>query len=295
MTVDSAGAKKNGWTRTSLADRVMKVFDFDLDQLWDHLQLTGDLPSTLPEDWDPVCGAQGALSHIKDHSSMPLTPNGRRVRKPCKICGVSRVVLGCLWALEGPNLPHALVFGRELSNSISEIAEIRSRLNAAGRSYASTHKEAFQRFVEGQRLALSKSFQNQSFCSDRHRKEQEKILEENLARLAKLQADPEVVGVRPLKKLAEVDKCLKEVVREIRIVIDDVLVDLRGVIDVNAWTPQRGSKTKMVILVQRTLREEGFSWKEIADLVEEDDSRKALDRVRARVEGRGGKSRRRSR
>jgi hypothetical protein len=52
---------------------------------------------------------------------------------------------------------------------------------------------------------------------------------------------------------------------------------------------------KMVTLVEKTLRKDGFSWKEIADLVEEDDSREAIDRVRARVEGRGGKTTNKSR
>jgi hypothetical protein len=106
------------WTRSELADRVVEAFDFDIERLWAHLQLKGDLPRDLHEDWDPIGGEQGALQYLRHHGSMPVTSGGRAVRKPCKTCGVAKVVLGCLSALDGPELPHALSFVRELKPEI---------------------------------------------------------------------------------------------------------------------------------------------------------------------------------
>lgn len=284
----SLGSKD--WTRDSLADAVMAKFDFDLALLWEHLRSTRSLPSQLGKSWNPITGNDGALAHLSQHASMQLSQKGRTIRKPCKACGVARVVLGCLFAIEGPDLSHSLTFGRELAKAINEIVKIHGRLNAAGRRYESTQMEAFRKFVESQQLELSEQFQRKRYKKEKDRRSSKEALEKNLARLAELNADPEAVGVWSIKKLGAVNMSIGFVLRQIRCAIEDVLVDLRGLLDINVWRPWRGGETKVVTLVEKTLREEGFLWKEIADLVEEDTSREAIDRVRARVEGRSGKS-----
>lgn len=284
------------WTRKTLADQVMEAFSFDLDRLWGHLVNAGMLPVGLPHAWDPIDGEQGALPHLNFHrSTSAVAAKGREVRRPCKLCGVARVVLGCLWAIKGPELPHSLVFVRELKKAVDEIAKIGRRLNNVGLRYEREQKAEFQRFVEQQQAELLNRFREQHQTPESRKGKQEEVLKQNQARLAELQGSPEIAGVWNLKKLGGLDESLKQTAQHLRIIIDDVLVDLRGLLDVDAWTPRKGGKMKMVTLVEKTLRKDGFSWKEIADLVEEDDSREAIDRVRARVEGRGGKTTNKSR
>jgi hypothetical protein len=188
-----------------------------------------------------------------------------------------------------------LVFVRELKKAVDEIAKIGHRLNNVGLRYEREQKAEFQRFVEQQQAELLDRFREQHQTPESRKGKQEEVLKQNQARLAELQGSPEIAGVWNLKKLGGLDESLKQTAQHLRIIIDDVLVDLRGLLDVDAWTPRKGGKMKMVTLVEKTLRKDGFSWKEIADLVEEDDSREAIDRVRARVEGRGGKTTNKSR
>jgi hypothetical protein len=84
-------------------------------------------------------------------------------------------------------------------------------------------------------------------------------------------------------------------------VLDDVYVDLRSPLEETVWPPGVGRRQKLISKAQKVLRDEGFTWREVAELLREEPGESignsgegAISRARARVRGYGKRRSKRS-
>lgn len=276
----------SSWTRTTLADAVWKRFDFDPTLFWEWLQAHKHLPSDLPENWDPISGLGGALSHVLGpsesaqdiHGVLLRTGDGRSIRPKCKVCGIARVLVGCWLILEREQHEHALAFCKTLTEAAAKIARMRVELRRASRQFGAAQRTRLQAFIAKQERELSVSTLRPS------------VRRSVRSRLAALRKRPESLGGVDIYERHDVDDALRDAFRRLNLAIDSVQVDLRGLLETNLWKPWAAGREKPLTLVQRILKEEGMSWKEIVEITDEKgDPRSAIDRVRSRVQGRFGK------
>ena len=287
-------------TREVLAAAVKEEYGFDISPLWHWMTTAELLPKELPVNWDPVWGRHGAYEHFRGrrsvrHGSPPKhgafreSLAGEVLRDQCKLCGVARVVLMCYHeTISQIRVPqHQLRFRKLLQRLEKQLRNTKASLEkgvvdyeAANRAFLATE---FAKAREQQRQApLDLTGLTEEKARSARSKREEAILK--LDAMAKDPGKHAVLSTyRELNTVEWFDDLEKVLLH-----LEDEVRSGMGIPFQDRISPTRaGRPPKMIARARAILKDEGFSWREVADLVREEldvvDSEGAFDRARDQV------------
>jgi hypothetical protein len=275
-------------TRASLSSQLSARFGFDLSGIWQWMQHEGHLSSEVGDNWDPVWGAQGAMRHIAGrtkkhpgerllHSWVMKSSRGKRLRGPCKLCGISRVVVGCYFEVVGPL--KELEFARAF---VGQIERERAQLAKLGESVLKNYGIYRRTMVERARGRAMRELEKVESLSMTRQERSKKT-----TALKRLLEHPESLIGPDVVAECQVETRFSELVTVLESIEDYVLVDLRYPLEQSVWPRRVGRNKELIAKAQAALFQEKFSYKEVATLAREpgpiDD--RTIARVRERVRG----------
>jgi hypothetical protein len=289
MATKSNVAGPKHCTRKSLAQAVRDEFKFDISPLWAWMQRENYLPKDLHGMWDPVWGTDGAWQHLRGRDStrqskQPMhwagrfSRTGKALRPPCRCCGVSQVVLLCYYKLIAPihARPHMWKLLELIESEIRGLRVMRRALAREVRSYRTSQTE----YLKG---VLENAAQREFDTRKRRRPEKNRELMEKLQYWA---MNSKELAQLPMYSHLKVDSWFEDLEEVLRLVQNDVINPRLPVLEA-IWPPRSGRPTKMIANVRTILRNDGFTWNEVTELVRDDadidDPNGARDRARSQV------------
>ena len=281
-------------TRDALAKAVKDRFKFDISPLWACMQREKCLPKNLPSDWDPVWGLQGAWEHLQGHRSIrQSTPpkhgagrfslGGKALRPACRLCGVARTILLCRSSVLTPinPPPHVVKMRGRIDREIRRLHKMKERLASYVEEYKASERQYLTALLEE---AMERQFQAQST-------EEWKRL--SIMRINFFCENPEKFAELPIYSDLKVESRFDNLEKVLlRYVQNDIINPHLPVLQA-IWPPRVGRPAKLIAKVRTILKDDGFSWKEVAELVRDDEDINDPDgaRDRARSQVRDAKSR----
>ncbi len=274
-------------TREALAKAVKDRFKFDISPLWACMQREKCLPKNLPSDWDPVWGLQGAWEHLQGRRSIrQSTPpkhgagrfslGGKALRPACRLCGVARTILLCRSSVLAPMHPPPRVvklLGR-IDSEIGRLRKMKERLAGHVEDYKASQRQYLTTLLED---ARERQFEAQST---------EQWRELSVMRINFFCENPEKFAELPIYSDLKVESRFDNLEKVLRYVQHDIINPHLPVLQA-IWPPRVGRPAKLIAKVRTILKDDGFSWKEVAELVRDDedidDPGGARDRARSQV------------
>jgi hypothetical protein len=283
-------------TRETLARAVRDKFGFDVSRLWSWMQGAKHLPQDLSGEWDPVWGPRGAWEHLRGRRSIQKSQRpkhgaarfslvGIEIRPQCRLCGIAIAVLLCCYETITPihARPHVRKMLRVIGSLIRRFRAMQSALVSNVKSYKESETQFVKSVFENARERQFEMKVDGEVTDDITKGRKYKaILDvdrwcQNAGKLVVLPTYPELWF----------DSWFDDMEKALRLLADDVVVNLHLPVLEAIWPPRSGRPTKMIAKVRTILRNDGFTWDEVAELVRDEvdvrDPDGARDRARSQV------------
>ena len=277
-------------TREALAKAVQDRFKIDISLLWTWMRKIGYPTKSTPADWDPVWGPGGAWEHLKGrrslrwasppmHGAARFSPIGVSNRPACKLCGSAAVILLCYYKAIRPikSRPYVMKMLSFIESQINQLHAMKKALNVNVSSYETSHREALKLIFEGAR-----EFQWEASSKTESRKA-------SISTVNNWSENPGTLAELSSYRHLQVESHFDDLEKALRLVQDEVHANLLLPFQEAIWPPRAGRPTKLIAVLRTLLKDDGFSWDEVARLVREDVDihRPAGAKARARSQVRG--------
>lgn len=283
-------------TRETLAKAVGDKFGVDISLLWLWMQQEEHLPKDLAPGWDPVWGKDGAWEHLRNrrsirqsqrakHGAARFSPAGIEIRPPCRLCGIAIAVLLCYYETITPihARPHVRKMLRLIGAQIKCLRKMQRALVSNVESYKESETQLVKSVLENARERQFEMKVDGEVTDDVTTGRKHKAI---LA-VERWCQNPGKLVVLPTLPELWFESCFDDMEKALRLLADDVATKLHMPVQEAIWPLRPGRPTKMIAKVRTILKDDGFSWGEVAQLVRDDvdidDPNGARDRARSQV------------